>query len=392
MKQSAYGTPLLIQDNKVTLLNKINTISELRIQKLVFQYPTCLPISDIDESYNPIIPICIELNTPVGSLDIFMISPSGDIIIVETKLWRNPEARRVVVAQILDYAKELSKWSYDDLQREVNRRLKKSGNSLYEMTKTVDSNLILEESDFVDAVSRNLKRGKFLLLIVGDGIREGAAGIAEFLVSSGNLNFTFAMVELIIYENIKNEIIMLPRIIAKTVELQKITVEIPEGLILTSSIDSQYDTPTISPEWEKERSFYKDFWEELLKELSFDDPGQPLPSPAKAHNLFVYPSKTRKAWISAYFAKSMKRVGVYFRCKNDSEGLRIHQLLSAYKDKIKNDLGEGVAWSWDKTNGPGVFLECEDIFDSKNRDLIKKYFIEWLNIFTNAIRPLMKDF
>ena len=39
----------------------------------------------------------------------------------------------------------------------------------------------LGESSFFDAVSRNLRRGRFLLLIVGDGIREGVETIAEFL-------------------------------------------------------------------------------------------------------------------------------------------------------------------------------------------------------------------
>lgn len=178
-------------------------MNEASIQELVYKYPSCLPISEIDESFNPVIPVRTEMNTPVGLLDILMVSPSGELIIIETKLWRNPEARRVVVAQILDYAKELSKWSYEDLQREVNRRLKKKGYYLYEIAKSSDSNLLLDESDFVDAISRNLNKGKFLLLIVGDRIREGASGIAEFLSTAGHLNFTIGMVELVIYENKK---------------------------------------------------------------------------------------------------------------------------------------------------------------------------------------------
>jgi len=47
----------------------------------------------------------------------------GRLAVVEVKLWRNPEARRKVVAQILDYAKELSNWDYEDLQREVSKRV-----------------------------------------------------------------------------------------------------------------------------------------------------------------------------------------------------------------------------------------------------------------------------
>ena len=63
--------------------------------------------------------ICTELNTLAGPIDNFMVTPSGLPVLVECKLWRNPEARREVVSQILDYAKELSRWSSSDVQREV---------------------------------------------------------------------------------------------------------------------------------------------------------------------------------------------------------------------------------------------------------------------------------
>ena len=50
---------------------------------------------------------------------------------------------------------------------------------------------MLSEADFVDAVNRNLARGKFLLLIIEDGIKEGAASIAEFLTNSWSFKFHF---------------------------------------------------------------------------------------------------------------------------------------------------------------------------------------------------------
>ena len=42
-----------------------------------------------------------------------------------------------MVGQILDYAKELSRWSSSDLQREVSRRLKLDGNPLLDLVKAV---------------------------------------------------------------------------------------------------------------------------------------------------------------------------------------------------------------------------------------------------------------
>lgn len=395
MKKTAYGKPILLnEDEQVILLNRVNSLDELSIQNLIYRNPECLPISDIDESYNPVIPVCKELNTTVGPLDILFVSPNGELTIVETKLWRNPEARRKVVAQILDYAKELSNWTYEDLQREINRKLSKKGNTLYEIAKASNSHLLPPESDFVDSVNRNLARGRFLLLIAGDGIREGARGIAEFLSTAGHLNFTFAMVELNIYKSQGLGTLIMPKTIVKTTEISKLTVEIPSGLTISKSDDfedhEQKKSIALSPEKERERNFYIKFWKEFVAELSFDDPGQPLPEPAKAQNLYVYPGHTKKAWISAYFMKSQKRVGVYFRTQNDQEGNEILQVLSDDKEQIREDLGEEVIWSWENSGDVGVRLACDNIFDESNREEIKDFFKTWLNHFVNVFRPRLK--
>jgi hypothetical protein len=88
-----------------------DAVSEAYIQALVHEHSACLPIAEIDAMFSGPVPICTELNTPAGPIDNFMVTPSGLPVLVECKLWRNPEARREVVSQILDYAKELSRWS-----------------------------------------------------------------------------------------------------------------------------------------------------------------------------------------------------------------------------------------------------------------------------------------
>lgn len=395
MKKSAYGKPILLdQNDQIVELERVEAIDELSIQQLIYEHPDCLPISEIDESFNPVVPVCMELGTPVGPLDILMVTPDGGLIIVETKLWRNPGARRVVVAQILDYAKELANWSYEDLQREINKKLLRRDNTLYELVKEKYEHLVASEADFVDSVSRNLSRGRFLLLIAGDGIREGALGIAEYLSSAAHLNFSFAMVELNIFEGEGIGRLVIPKTIAKTVELPKLYVEIPAGLTISNEeeFSTVQDSPTktLSPEKEREKQFYIKFWIEFVKELSFDDPGQPLPNPGKAQNTYVYPGKSKKAWISAYFAKSNQRVGVYFRTQNDQEGHEISDFLDEYKDDIRAELGDDVVWEWEQSNSVAVRFPCEDIFASENREDIKAFFQEWLNKFVNVFRPRLK--
>jgi hypothetical protein len=105
-------------------------VTEADIQALVHAHPGSLPIAEIDPMFAGAVPVCTELNTPAGAIDNLLITPSGLPVLVECKLWRNPEGRREVVGQILDYAKELTRWSSSDLQREVSRRLKRDGNPL----------------------------------------------------------------------------------------------------------------------------------------------------------------------------------------------------------------------------------------------------------------------
>jgi hypothetical protein len=173
-----------------------SSYDEAYIEKLIFDHPEILPIGEIDTAYINPVPICTQLSTKAGTLDILLLTPAGRIVIIEAKLWRNPEAKRTVVAQILDYAAELSRWTYEDLEREVSRR-RGSKTSLFKLVS--DNSELLDEADFFDELSRSLRLGRFLLLVCGDGIREGLGNISEFLENYTTLDFTFGLVELAIY-------------------------------------------------------------------------------------------------------------------------------------------------------------------------------------------------
>src|SRR3546814_2706818 len=58
-----------------------------------------------------------------GLIDNLFVTPSGDIVLVEAKLWRNPEMRRKVVAQALDYVAALSSMDYGAFEHAVGRGL-----------------------------------------------------------------------------------------------------------------------------------------------------------------------------------------------------------------------------------------------------------------------------
>ncbi len=396
MKKTAHGNPILISDNNSEILKPVNPLLEKDIQDLIFEHPECLPISDIDESYNPVIPVCKELYTNAGPLDIFMITPNGDLVIIETKLWSNPESRRKVVAQILDYAKELAKWSYADLQRELNKKLNTKGNKLYDIASNANSEFTLSEIDFVDAVSRNLRIGKFMLLVAGDGIREGAKSLVQFINQAGNLNFSLAMIEIAIFKNSKNELILFPRTVVKTVEIEKINIEVPEGVAISSSIQeasNDISNDQTSPEVLRKRELFSAMWTNFVEQLEFDDPEQSHPDIAKGQNLYIYPGTDKNTWISCYLMQSKKRIGVYFKFNGNQKGLSQKDQLNIYTDDIIEELGNEVEWRWGigATEAFGVRLDIDDVYDKKNQERIFNFFSKWSNHFVNVMRPKLKQ-
>src|SRR5437868_3805532 len=96
-----YGQPIFIKDEKANGLDRIpidaKAFNEDWIQKLIHNNPDILPISEIDTGFTPAISIGREVSTTVGYIDNLFISPDGYLTVVETKLWRSPEARREVV-------------------------------------------------------------------------------------------------------------------------------------------------------------------------------------------------------------------------------------------------------------------------------------------------------
>ena len=189
-------------------------MDESSLRDLLFEFPGALPVESVDASYARPLAVCRELSTSAGYVDAVYVNPLGRLILAEYKLWRNPQARREVIGQILDYAKEFASWTYEDLQREVSRSLGRKGNVLYDLARTQAPDL--QEADFVDNVSRHLERGEFLLLIVGDGIREGVENIVDFVQRHSGLHFNLALVEAALYRDSADRIIVQPRLLART--------------------------------------------------------------------------------------------------------------------------------------------------------------------------------
>jgi hypothetical protein len=188
------------------------------IQDLVHDRPEVIPMADIEPAFAPLIPICRELPTPAGYLDNLWLTPAGGIVLGECKLVRNPQARREVVSQGLDYARAISTWGYEDLDAGVRKALGSKAQSIWSL---MSDHTDLTEDQFVDAVGRRLKLGRFLVLIIGDGIQEGVEALTAFLQLHAGLHAGIALVDLSIWHGVDGGLLVVPRVPMRTVLIER---------------------------------------------------------------------------------------------------------------------------------------------------------------------------
>jgi len=231
ISHNAHARPVLIQNEEVAPLHRIEFDDNFRdedwLQKLLFKHPELIPFDEIEPAFKNSVAVAREVESGAGPIDILYVNPDGFLTLVETKLWRNPESRRSVVAQLIDYAASLAKMSYDQLKDAVAEASESSGDALAQRASM--SKAAFEASHFHDAISHNLKRGRFLLLIIGDGIREDVDSMTEFLQGQPQLGFTLGLVEMALFrlnEGKDDAILVQPRIVARTQEVVRAIVEI----------------------------------------------------------------------------------------------------------------------------------------------------------------------
>jgi hypothetical protein len=331
----------------------------------------------------------MELNTPAGAIDNLLITPSGLPVLVECKLWRNPEGRREVVGQILDYAKELSRWSSSDLQREVSRRLKLGGNPLLQILREAGHDI--EEIGFNDALTLNLRRGRFLLLIVGDGIREGVEAITEYLQAHAGLHFTLGLVELPIFVAPSGERLVVPRVLARTHQITRTVVAAPEGM---SVVDTEgADAPGVEAQLDELTSDRVGFWTEFVANLQLDDPEQPKPKVSKQGFVWVsMPVASGSVWITVFRNIREGRVGLFLSYTRGSLGERVVRRVVEDWDGIREELGGTVTLFEDNLGRPLIHdeLVVGPFGEGENRDRALSWLRRRLNDFINVLRPRVR--
>ncbi len=386
--------------------------NEAWLRDLLFAHPEVVPVGDIDPSFGPLLPLCRELRTEAGPLDLAFVSPAGRLTLVECKLWRNPESRRKVVAQVLDYARAIARWSYSDLQRQVSAATGRRGNVPFEIVKGAAEHLI--EHRFVDAVTQTMRSGRFLLLIAGDGIREDVSALAELINRNAALGFSFGLIEVALYDLASADgsaegagLAIQPRVVAKTQTIEREVVllrtrdsneylgsvddsddpdVLPHGLVAAEPGGGSGRVDAVDPGRESSRQVaYRRWWQPVL-DMVFDDPDQDPPKLRFPNNVRVqlpWPG----TWITAY-----RNAPVYGVFLSGHAG----PLEDAWQ-RLAPDIEEIMAESPEGTRAYGVRDGNSDYLFTRrpcatfaNDDEAREWLKQTLNAYVNALRPRLK--
>lgn len=399
-----HNEPIVVLDGKVEKLQRkdIRASSEESrnedwLQKLIFENPNLLPLEEIEPAFLDLIPLCRELSTPVGPLDLLFVNERGMLTLVECKLLKNPEGRREVVGQILDYAQEISRWSFEDL----NSAIAKQGSGIIEQVKNHLSDDELDEGKFIDWVTLNLKKGRFLLLIVGDGIRESVEDISEYLQEHASLNFSFALIEQAMHrlpDQMGGGLLVQPRTICRTVEIERAIVRI-EGQgdrveVLSSSPAKSRGSSSSSEN--KSTVSEQDFYERLEKATSTEAKQETLDLLQELKNLGLKVEPSRQGMMVKSIEKDFVQnengspshfnfIQFLYNGKIDFKGYT-GELGAKYKKELasfnenwqyfgdrENDFTRSVRVEWDEQIKISDFLEFKDQW----LDLVERSLDNW---------------
>ena len=154
---------------------------ETHLQNILYNDPDIIPFSDMDSDRKPLRVVIKEMGLPgSGNTDIIGIDEDGRISIIETKLASNPEVKRKVIGQILEYASFLWSQTYEEFDRNVSKIL---GGNLADIMREKVGDDNWDEESFRSNISETLEKGNFTLFIVVDEMNDELKRILDFLNS-----------------------------------------------------------------------------------------------------------------------------------------------------------------------------------------------------------------
>lgn len=180
---------------------------EAMLQEYIHKNPEAIPLYKIEEDKKLFV-VKREFQTNSGPIDALAIDKDGDIYVVETKLYKNPDKRKVV-AQALDYGASLWKHFVDFnefieiLSRETQR------NFGLNFQKKIMNFFNIDEAEtetMMESLRKNLNEGVIKFVILMDSVDERLKDLIIYI--NQNSQFDIYAVQLEYYKFEEYEILI----------------------------------------------------------------------------------------------------------------------------------------------------------------------------------------
>ncbi len=183
---------------------------EAHLQRLLYESPDLIPIEDLGEGAIGPRLFIKEAGLPgSGNTDLIGVDEAGSITIVECKLATNPDIRRKVIGQVLEYAAYLWQMSYDEFDGIVQRR---EGQSLAElMRQRLEKEGSVEdwsEEEFRAGVTQALQQGTFRIIVAVDEVTNELRRVIRYLNASGPADFSIYGLEIRYFADDQTELLV----------------------------------------------------------------------------------------------------------------------------------------------------------------------------------------
>jgi hypothetical protein len=193
--------------------DKYSFEKETELQELLFKNPEIIfnvPELEINE-----MDIAIkyrEYMTSRGSIDLLYITKNAEIILVETKLIKNQESTRTVVAQLIDYIKAITIENFENI---IEKNCK---------YKIIDTEIVKDEK-FIQLLKRNVNTGNISGIIIGDDIHPNLLELIDSIQSAPHLSFHINLIKLETFKN-GEQIIAFAKNVENTKEIERSVIKI----------------------------------------------------------------------------------------------------------------------------------------------------------------------
>ena len=197
---------IFMDGDETKRIEESNFRYEDKLQEYVAKNPEIVPVYDIDEDTRLLI-TAREFKTSSGPIDALGFDNNGNIYIIETKLYKNPEGRRTIIAQTLDYGASLwrSSNNFTDFMISLDDASRKNFNKSFE-EKYAEFFKLDDATEQLQQIESNLSEGIIKFVVLVDKLHDSVKNLAMFV--NQNSKFDLYLVELEYYQHDKFEVII----------------------------------------------------------------------------------------------------------------------------------------------------------------------------------------